>query len=261
MKLRNIVLAIAALAMVGSASAAVFPDFNVDPDMASPSSFFTADKITGNYVEVITFGPSNTFTVSLQWSAGQFVKNDGTTAIAPLTSRLGVDYGLYALFTGSGTTSTSGPATTFTLNPGGAVSFFYDKNVDTTFTAPGSGSAPWTTGLNLDDLLLATGAAISGSGTLDPTLPTCGGSGINCGSFGQTTGFNLTANGSKFFIDPVPFYNVSFQSGQLNNFTPTGTQSINGSLDLVFSPIPEPTTLALVGLALVGLGISRRRST
>jgi len=249
-----------------------FPDFNVteSPTVgAGTTQTLTADKITGNYTEVITFS-GNTFQASLLWNAGQFVANDGSTPVASQLSPTGgtaAQYGLYALYQANGTFSTSGGVTNFTFAPGTPTSLrvFIDKDSNTTFTAPGSGSGAWATANTSDDLLVATGAAISGQGSLNPTLPTCSGgpgsaAGINCGSFGSTTSFNLTTAGSSYFTAPNPFYNVSFQSGQLDNFSPTGTQTINGSLDVVFnSQVPEPGSIALIGLGILGLGMSRRR--
>jgi hypothetical protein len=271
MNLSKTLLAAALTAALGMASSGAmaqvnFPDFRVTETSVpgANANVLTADKITGNYTEVITFS-GNTFNVSLLWNAGQFVANNGTTPVASQLSPTGAlsanQYSLYALYTGNGTFSSSGGVTSFNFSPGGSLSVFIDPNSNTTFGQPANGSTAWTTGSAGDDFLIATGVPTSGQGTLNPALSTCGGgggTGINCGSFGATSTFNLTSAGSQYFTTPNPFYNVSFQSGQLNNFTPTGTQVINGSLDVVFG-VPEPASVALIGLGLLGLGMSRRR--
>ncbi len=272
--LNKTLLAAALTASLGivstNAMAAAFPDFTVNEGsvIGTVPNVFVADKITGNYVEVATFDSSGNFAVSIKWNAGQFVSNDGTTPVTTQLAGFGPNgYGLYALFQGFGTfTTSSSGVTTFDFGTGGSLGVFIDPNNDTSFTAPANGSSPWLTGLNAEDYLIATGTPQDGFGTLDPTLPTCT-TGINCGSFGTTTTFALTSTtpgGTTYFTAPSPFYNLSFQSGQLNNFTPTGTQTINGSLDVVFGQapgqVPEPATLALLGLGLVGMGaVARRR--
>ena len=245
----------AATVFSGAAVAATTPfnSFTVDP-VNGPYANFVADKITGNYTETATFNPDGTFNVSLVWTAGQFVGNGGNTAYEAYQTGLGATYGLFATYTASGSYAVSGTTTTFTFLPGtGSLNLFLDN----TLGVPGG------------EVLLGTGNPLAGQGTLNPMLSTCSnagnptGNGINCGSFGASSTFALNEAGSSFFVLPNPFYSMSFQSGQLNNFTPTGTQTINGSLDVVFenaAEVPEPASVGLLGLGMLGLYAARRRN-
>jgi hypothetical protein len=231
-----------------AASAAPFNEFTVDPINGNYANF-VADKITGNYTEQATFNPDGTFNVSLLWTAGQFVTNGGNTAYEARRTGLGATYGLYATYTASGTFSVANGITTFNFSSGsGDLNVYLDNYATETST------------------LLASGNPLSGEGTLNPGLSTCSATGgINCGSFGASSTFELTEAGSAFFVAPNPFYMMSFQSGQLNNFTPTGNQTINGSLDVVFSTlpdgeVPEPASVGLLGLGMLGLYAARRRN-
>ena len=255
MKFTRLAAAAALVLSAGFANAAIIPDFTVTPGAFAPGkSAFVADKITGNYVERVTFNPGGTFDVSIKWNAGQFVALDGSSPLnggGGFGTGLGADYGMYAFFQGTGTFA--GGA--FTLGSG-ALSLYLDKALNTTFTAAGaqSSTAMWgVTGGGADDVLLASGSAITGFGNVTCSV------GNNCGSFGQVTTFNLTPTGSSFFTAPNPFYSLSLQSGQFNGFTPAGTLELNGSLDVIFANVPEPGSIALVGLALVGLGFASRR--
>jgi hypothetical protein len=244
-----------------SSNAMAFEDFQVTEGSVPGAAVntYTADRFVGGYQEIVTFG-AGTFDVSILWTAGQFF-DDGAGVASQVGGFGASSYDMYGLFQASGTFVPNGAGgSLFTFNSGGTLNLLIDADKDNAYAAPLTGDLAWTaTGNTADDILIATGEVLSGAGVLDPTLSTCG-PGVNCGSFGTNTDFNLTAAGKNFFTAPIPFYNVSFQSGQFDNFNVVGTQSIVGSLDAVFN-VPEPSVLALFGLGLLGMGGVARRKT
>ncbi|MBC7455973.1 MAG: flocculation-associated PEP-CTERM protein PepA [Massilia sp.] len=269
--------AVTCLLVTSVASAITYNPFTFKP---LKSDAFIADKITGNYVEVATFDAvKKTFDVSLFWNAGQFVTDNGQTALDASDTGLGYDFRMYGLYHAAGTFAISGPKTTLSFKPGsGRLQIYVDNGVGTGanghktdlvhYTKPTSGTGDFVFARSSDDILIEDGFPLSGVGTLDTSLSTCGvGKGINCGSFGSTTEFALTVAGKSYFSGPKTFYDTSFQSGQLNNFETTGTQTINGALDLTFanvalvpaSSVPEPATTVLFGLGLLGVSLTRLR--
>lgn len=233
----------------------IYPQFKVDQGSndiqlgANQDKYVTASKIVGGYREVISFG-DGTFQASLVYQASQFVDIGGTNDATNIAN-----YGLYGIYTASGTFNTIGGKTIFTFVPSASDSFnFYlDLGTQTKFLEPATGADAFArTGFETDKLL-ATGKPITGAGSIE-----CFAANL-CGSFGATTSFDLTDAGKQFFIEPTPFYGMSIQTGQLNSFAPSGRVVINGSIDTIFA-VPEPTPIALLGLGLFGLALSRRRA-
>ncbi|WP_317202236.1 flocculation-associated PEP-CTERM protein PepA [Janthinobacterium sp.] len=167
------------------------------------------------------------------------------------------------------------------------VKFWADPQRDNVFTNANSAGAGIDASLvgGANDILLAVGDLMVGtagfndnSGSLGAFLnatlnfAVCNGAGsadvggkAATGNLGALAGGCANNIGSSFFAQPKPFYDMMFNA--FNNTTQgavlnpaTGNVAINNAVgNLDFNSVPEPGTLALLGLGLFGIGATVRR--
>jgi hypothetical protein len=222
----------------------------------------------------------------------------GGTAIGPLDSGLLVDYGLYITFDIS-VALTGGslglPGSTYAVTQLD-YKFYVDTQYETvanrtTFSQAvadvpaGVGTPATVTDNGAADILLAFGSVINGVADLNAN----GGTGLNttntfavCTAAGAadfggvavppggtpfmvaTAASCLSGLGDAFFDEPNPFYPLVFSAfnntSQGVSLSADGLRlAINAAGRIDWAPVPEPGTLALASLALLGIGATMRK--
>jgi len=249
-----------AFASVAATANAEFLDFTVDetsiPGFSTTGFTFVADNFTGKYEERITINPDLTlnFVGVVDFTAaavgGQSVRDSYLNSVG--------GYSMYAIFQGTGLFTGTG----FTIN-----SATFDLYIDPsrefvpTFGGGGGGGVTISDDTSDDYLIAWATDLVIGSG-----IPASSGPPPSPGSFlAIWDNFTLTDNGSdpdgnKYFVEPRPFHLVVETTGDFDEdtFAP-GDFTLTGDVSAAFQPVPEPPTLALMGLALLGVGAAARR--
>jgi PEP-CTERM motif-containing protein len=265
--------------------------FSGDPFQVNPAAVgeafptFTAGALNFSYTAEMdqtagtgTGGPGSTSTFSQSGVANisAFLNHLGGDALAAgdtglnLSSTTTAGYGLFTLVNGTGSSTVNSDGGINGVYSTFGLSFFVDKDNDSSINCPGdaasSGSCILADASPGDDILVLTGTLIVGQGGfhLQP--------GIVGGDFDVK--FQVTSNPVGFFTLPtVPVGTPGEISGVHSTVTgasapPTSFQDaiIRGSGNGVFeqdSPgptlLPEPGSLALVGLGLLAAATCRRR--
>ena len=273
----------------GSAQAAPVPvqftanPGNVDPTIVLGPNSYQADQFAGFYDAQIDQDAFGNFTETGLIQIGQALL-DGNQ-ILPLNSGLNVDYGIYALFSASGQASLNlagdievdfndfrvevwldtglDTTTSFVASNGNAIDEdgFAGQNAASQFAQ--SANEAHTLGMTADDvLILSVGAGdlISGFAAVSQL-----GGGTFEVSSAFNTDFGAPGDADDFFQFATNFINLSlFASGQTG--VEIGLFPFGPVQDALFTQasanisfIPEPTTVGLLGLGLLGFGALGRR--
>lgn len=282
--------AVALLALAAAPHAlADAPPFTINPlalPTALPYGPFVANQISGSSSQLLQVsGDTNTGSGWLtfgSFSIGGASIDSATTGVGAVGGyRLYVTFELTNVYREGGTgNNTAGSFNDLTQLD---FKFYADPGLNTTFSQADANTNTQATvnGNTGDDILLAVGNLVDGitglneegGATLNATqnFAVCTGAGTaTLGGVPVAGGLAALATdcdnaiGSAFFAEPNPFYSLVFDAfnntsqGVVINGNLVSINNASGTVDFN-GQVPEPGTLALLGLGLAGLSLTRRR--